>query len=699
MPQSTEPRERPPGVTTRATNKDVHPGRVVQPKTRRSSTVVAKEREEKVRQAAEARKRQLELVARVARIENNTIEADLQEEQTADHPSGPHLRARHRSTATSAGSEHDAGNLEQSGPSEEMFNAFSAELAREAAVNGESEGDSGDEFLPEASGDEASDDEEDEGFVMDEDDEEAPAIQKPKKRQKSRPGRSDVVAQRASFATEGVRAGKRKATTAADDADNADELAPSAPHSTPSVSRSAIKKSKNLPTPQVGGLAKGWQAPTKTPRRHDSQEIESLGPSYQAGKAVRGTGKTPIRIVDGLTKVTPGAPANVHAATVPRAMRRQSQAKKVGKDGRSVKWNTKDIPANLQDRFTNVLIPVVRDFTGTLDPWASPTIEDMQRLFDTVFPDVGHQIEKGDVYHDLIMYRLGDWRAKFGSTALATMKSVINDPDNADIFGTEADIQDYAVHQLGSDGGKTAPMYWKTWNNGEQKSGRFQSDIILAVFTVHIAMTADVPERFRSQERPIGAFILSILAATRALTAYTTGTFQLPPGPDGFFSVDNWGDKIKLVDGQRKLIRKATKFVIPVKALTSIHWENIYQGAADFMPRSNRRRASPAASDPQELSDTGEASEGEVVYTMFSDPPQPPTMTEARDISTWMDNEKVTQYSANTADMVSNREDEEEEDEDGEDEDEEEEDEDGEDKDEEEWMGIGSNVVVSSEDV
>lgn len=71
---------------------------------------------------------------------------------------------------------------------------------------------------------------------------------------------------------------------------------------------------------------------------------------------------------------------------------------------------------------------------------------------------------------------MDDWRAKFASTAIATFREIISDPDYKDNFPTETDIGQYAEFLLG-DAKKNAPFYWKEWNNGEDPKVRASSSL------------------------------------------------------------------------------------------------------------------------------------------------------------------------------------------------------------------------------
>jgi hypothetical protein len=60
-----------------------------------------------------------------------------------------------------------------------------------------------------------------------------------------------------------------------------------------------------------------------------------------------------------------------------------------------------NIPRHLKERYvtkfqlTFILIAI----TVSEDPWASPSVEDIQTLFSAVFPEVTHEIEFGDTFH------------------------------------------------------------------------------------------------------------------------------------------------------------------------------------------------------------------------------------------------------------------------------------------------------------
>lgn len=58
-----------------------------------------------------------------------------------------------------------------------------------------------------------------------------------------------------------------------------------------------------------------------------------------------------------------------------------------------------DLPNNSQKRFTQALVPRLRDYMGTVEnPWDidGSVVDVIQELWDTVFPDIAHEVQERD---------------------------------------------------------------------------------------------------------------------------------------------------------------------------------------------------------------------------------------------------------------------------------------------------------------
>ncbi len=65
------------------------------------------------------------------------------------------------------------------------------------------------------------------------------------------------------------------------------------------------------------------------------------------------------------------------------------------------KFTNRDIPEALRARFNTVLLPLVREYVGTLPPWTVLSLSDKQALVKRVWPDYDCSVRVNDVVHDL----------------------------------------------------------------------------------------------------------------------------------------------------------------------------------------------------------------------------------------------------------------------------------------------------------
>lgn len=72
-----------------------------------------------------------------------------------------------------------------------------------------------------------------------------------------------------------------------------------------------------------------------------------------------------------------------------------------GKPKKRKKFMNRDIPEALRARFNTVLLPLVREYVGTLPPWTMLSVSDKQALVDRVWPDFDYTVRAKDVVHDL----------------------------------------------------------------------------------------------------------------------------------------------------------------------------------------------------------------------------------------------------------------------------------------------------------
>ncbi|CDO74227.1 hypothetical protein BN946_scf184721.g6 [Trametes cinnabarina] len=276
--------------------------------------------------------------------------------------------------------------------------------------------------------------------------------------------------------------------------------------------------------------------------------------------------------------------------------------------GKAPKSKLSDLAPVLREPFNKRFVPLVRQYLGTLRPWQSVSIHELQQLHRKAFGDeLSRQspLEERDHCFRLIHYRMDDWHSKFASTATLSFEEVIkdlsasedhggpggSDPDTSGpdqqsqaILKSTDDIGTYATWLLG-DAKRAAPFYWRSWNGGVRQEGRLQSDLIVGTFAYHLGEVLAVPAKERVLEYPVGALTLATLGVQHALTHYSTGTWSPPEGRAGFFSEDNYGDTYNFEDGVEVKDRRLTRVFKVVENLSDEEWTAIYTAAYAIVKR------------------------------------------------------------------------------------------------------------------
>jgi len=94
--------------------------------------------------------------------------------------------------------------------------------------------------------------------------------------------------------------------------------------------------------------------------------------------------------------------------------------------------------------------------------------------------------------------------------------------------------------------------------------------------------------------------------------------------PKGFFSGDNYGDKITKVtgkDGCTKHVnnRQATQYVPTIEAFEDRHWESILEAVREILSEGSKRKRSKSLSSQASSDFDMEEAEAEEDYILISD--------------------------------------------------------------------------------
>ncbi|KAG6835350.1 hypothetical protein H0H93_002301 [Arthromyces matolae] len=265
--------------------------------------------------------------------------------------------------------------------------------------------------------------------------------------------------------------------------------------------------------------------------------------------------------------------------------------------GGATKWNLAHLPPGTSQLFTDKIAPLARIKAGRKEPWAGLSRDEVQEIVDEVLGKDEYEVKDGDVWSDLISYRLNDWRNLFAKQGINAVSQLVD--DHQEILDSKQVIADTINTLLIiPEGEKAAPFQWQEYNDGVNKKGLFRSALILRVFALAHLINFDSPTDAIRKDKPIGALLLATQAVERALTFWKTGELVEDRSATGHFSADNYGDK-RVHDRVSKMIiltRRATRFLSSVKALDDNDWEELISEATEYLPKVSKGKGRASTS-------------------------------------------------------------------------------------------------------
>ncbi|KAJ7861946.1 hypothetical protein B0H13DRAFT_2671772 [Mycena leptocephala] len=305
------------------------------------------------------------------------------------------------------------------------------------------------------------------------------------------------------------------------------------------------------------------------------------------------------------------------------------------------------LPSGASAKFKEVMTPLARVHMGHHeDPWEVFTDEQLELVMDKTYGEHDYNV-KDPVWHGLVAYRLTDWRnaiahrgvdavtsflntkredqiEKEAEETQAADEEIHNDP-GAILFPIPAErslrtsflTEDPAFNRDGSfnyttregiaafveyclqEENHTAPYHWREWNNGVQKEGLFENDVILWTLAHHVMIMVPLPLDVYADsdyQHPIGALILCIQAVERALRAWSTGEFVMSSKSADHFSKDHYADTIKMVKGLQKKHKRSGKYVPTIRNFNDKQWESIFEITEAWVDRKKKGRSSRSSS-------------------------------------------------------------------------------------------------------
>ncbi|KAJ6620204.1 hypothetical protein B0H10DRAFT_2023119 [Mycena sp. CBHHK59/15] len=149
----------------------------------------------------------------------------------------------------------------------------------------------------------------------------------------------------------------------------------------------------------------------------------------------------------------------------------------------------------------------------------------------------------------------------------------------------------------------TKAFHWKIWGDGADKKGFLQSYLILHALAYHLACLEEIPGGYeRLKSYPESALLMSVQAVEH-----------------------NYDDTVEIVQTatagkkQKKLVRRATKFLSSVQKWDEARWEEVIEAAKEFMEVSSRKRAQTASHSGSEAGDDMVLSDDDDAVMVLSD--------------------------------------------------------------------------------
>ncbi|KAM6488993.1 hypothetical protein JOM56_015546 [Amanita muscaria] len=278
--------------------------------------------------------------------------------------------------------------------------------------------------------------------------------------------------------------------------------------------------------------------------------------------------------------------------------------------GGDERWKEKHLPEDSKQLFKEEVLPRIRQLLGALEPWAILTHGHVQNVLDQVFGEGKYSAVNDKVFYGLAKMRIENWRNGFSKAAVEAVQKMIN--DNAEILATGAARKEFIAGYLlkvpvGGDGEYDTHAYqWAEWKeDGAEKKGFGENSLVLYTFAnAHLAQIQAISEDVE-KEKPIGALLMSMQAVGRALEIWIDGDKSLRKPPA--FSYDNYGDTFAKIHGYPKKLRKirrATFFVATLKSLKEEIWKRIINLALENLDtKENVTQNSASNSGADEIED------------------------------------------------------------------------------------------------
>ncbi|KAF8328738.1 hypothetical protein F5887DRAFT_1082943 [Amanita rubescens] len=247
-------------------------------------------------------------------------------------------------------------------------------------------------------------------------------------------------------------------------------------------------------------------------------------------------------------------------------------------------WSLKYLPDDIRRDFEEVVAPRMRKKIGSLPPWESLEITDIQAIVDDVYGKGTHVVTKNSFWVRLANARVNTWRRGFVEAAKSSIEILFADyPDHFSSTETKGTTVQFWLTKTHDE--ETFVYQWREYDSENRKRKGFLAAPCIAD-TLGAGHFAKLPETLIdfSEEKPVGALVLAAQAVEHVLQQYTTGKFVKSAKE---FSAENYANKEHHVvePGQhRRLYKKVVTHVTTtmtdsIEEFSETHWKVILDDA------------------------------------------------------------------------------------------------------------------------
>ncbi|KAM6491820.1 hypothetical protein JOM56_012679 [Amanita muscaria] len=270
--------------------------------------------------------------------------------------------------------------------------------------------------------------------------------------------------------------------------------------------------------------------------------------------------------------------------------------------GGADKWTEQHLPPDAKAAYKDSVVPLAKKRAGNLDPWAMLSTKDVQEIVDKVYGVGKFKVHDDDVFVGLTNSRLHGWRNGFAQAALNTIELFIakNELNTKELVTDQIELYLDNIVVCPDTDQRMYAYQWDEWDgeNDTTNFGFLKNEFILRTFA--IAHLANIPglDSFE-EDKPVGALLLAMQAVGRALELWRDGVDPIKQAKETNrkikpFSTENYGDKKteSRKDGlvQQEINRVATFFLNTIKQkFDEKYWEELLDTARAFPEVKSKR--------------------------------------------------------------------------------------------------------------